>query len=57
MSQFKFIISADKWPSEYNVTASNWATGAARAIKEWKKKAGKGSRTDKMSIQGFKIKI
>lgn len=54
MPQFKFIIQGDKWPSEYNTEASNWATATARAVKAWRKKDGKGSRTQQISIKGYK---
>lgn len=55
--QFKFSIQADKWPSEYNVEATNWATATARAIRLWKSKEGKGSRSVSLNIKGFKINL
>lgn len=51
---YSVAISGDKWPSTYNVEASSWSTAIARAIREWKKKAGKGSRTTTLSIKAYK---
>jgi len=53
--QFRFIIQADRWPSEYNIEASNWATATARALRLWKTKDGKGSRTGQISIKAHKV--
>lgn len=55
MPTFRFTISGDRWPSEYNVEAGNWATATARAVREWRKKDGKGSRTNQLSIKGYKV--
>lgn len=57
MAQFKFIIQADRYPTEYNVEANSWHTACNRAVKEWKKSAGKGSRTQELNLKGFKIKL
>jgi hypothetical protein len=38
MKNFKVIIQADKYPTEYYIQASNIATAAARAIREWHKR-------------------
>lgn len=51
---FRTTIIADKYPMEYTVEASNWATAVARGVREWAKSKGKGSRTDKLSIRIFK---
>lgn len=53
--QFRFSITADRYPTEYTVEASNWATATARALRLWKTKAGKGSRSTQISIKGWKI--
>ena len=53
MTIYRVIIRADKYPTEYNVEASGWATGVARAIREWKKRF-KGSRTDELTIKAVK---
>ncbi len=55
MAQFRFIISADKWPVEKTVEAASWPTAVARATRVWKSKEGKGSRTLQITIKGFKI--
>jgi len=52
---FRFTIQADKWPNQYDVEASNWATAVARAVRAWKAKDGKGSRTGQLVIKGFKV--
>ena len=54
MKAFRVVITADKYPTEYIVEASNWATGIARAIREWAKKKGKGSRTEQITIRAYK---
>lgn len=54
MRTFKVIIQGNKYPSEYYVQASGWSTGVARAIKEWQKKKGKGTHTDKLRIVAVK---
>jgi len=55
--QYRFSISADKWPSEYAVEAGSWPTAAARAMRLWKSKEGKGSRTNQISIKGWKVGV
>lgn len=55
MPQFRFSISADKWPTEYTVEGSSWPVATARAMRLWKSKEGKGSRTQQISIKGWKI--
>lgn len=54
MITYRVRINAEKWPTEYTVQASNWATAIARAIKEWKHKDGKGSRTKEVSVKAWK---
>lgn len=53
--QFRFSISADKWPTEYSIEAGSWPAAVARAVRLWKSKEGKGSRTQKILIQGWKV--
>lgn len=53
MKTFRVTISADKYPSEYTVQATNWATAVARAVREWHKRF-KGSRTETLSIKAVK---
>ncbi len=55
MSQYRFTISGDRWASDFIVEATNWATGVARAVREWRKKEGKGSRTLQLTIKGYKV--
>jgi hypothetical protein len=55
MTTYRIKISADKWPTEFTVQASGWHTAISRAIKEWRKKAGKGSRTQELSIKAIKV--
>ncbi len=55
MAQFRFSISGDKWASDFTIQATNWATATARAVREWRKTEGKGSRTLQLNIKGIKI--
>ena len=55
MAQYRFTISGDRWASDYVVEATNWATGVARAVREWRKKEGKGSRTLQLNVKGHKV--
>lgn len=50
---YRIGITGDRYPTEYIVEASGWATAVARAIREWKKRF-KGSKTDKLIIRAFK---
>ena len=51
MKSFKAVIRADKYPSEYYIEASSWATATARAVRQWSKTKGKGSKTDSLHIR------
>ena len=53
MKTYRVQITGDRFPTEYIVQASGWATGVARAIKEWKTKF-KGSKTAKLRIVAMK---
>jgi hypothetical protein len=53
MITYRVSIIADRYPTEYFVQASGWATAVARAIREWKKKF-KGSRTQQLKINVIK---
>jgi len=46
---FRVNITGDKYPTDYNVEASNWGTAVSRAIREWKKRF-KGSRATTLKI-------
>ena len=50
MKIYRVSITGDRYPTEYAVQASGWATAASRAIKEWKKRF-KGSRTSELSVK------
>ena len=54
MRIYRVQIIADKYPCEYNVQASNWGTAISRAIREWSKEKGKGSRTEELRIKAIK---
>jgi hypothetical protein len=54
MTIFRVRVQADKYPVEFTVEATSWATAIARAIREWKKKNGKGSRTTEVSVKAWK---
>lgn len=53
MRVFRIKITADKYPTEYNVQATNFATAVARAIKEWRRRF-KGSRATQLNIVAIK---
>jgi hypothetical protein len=54
MKTYRVTITADKYPTEYIVSATGWATAIARAIREWKANKGKGSRTQLLSVRAVK---
>jgi len=54
MQTYSVQISGDKWPSTFTIEASGWGTAVARAVREWQKKVGRGSRTQQLSIKAFK---
>ena len=53
MKTYRVQVTGDRYPTEYIVTASGWATAVARAIREWKVKF-KGSKTQKLKIVAVK---
>jgi hypothetical protein len=55
MKIYKISITADKWPSDFTVEATGWATAVNRAIKEWKRSSGKGSRSETLFIKAIKF--
>jgi hypothetical protein len=54
MTQYRATISAGRYPLDFTVEASSWATATARAIKLWKKRF-KGDRTDELKIRIVKV--
>jgi hypothetical protein len=50
MKHFKVTITGDRFPTEYMVTGTSWATAAGRAVRLWQKRF-KGSRTPTLSIR------
>jgi hypothetical protein len=54
MRKYIATISADKYPLDFRVEASDWPTAAARAIKLWKKR-WPGSKTCELKIRISKI--
>lgn len=53
MRIYRVSIIADRYPTDYNVEASNWGTAVSRAIKEWQKRF-KGCRADQLRIRAIK---
>ena len=53
MKKFRVSIQADRYPTDYSVEATNWATAIARAIRKWQKQF-KGSRTKVLKINAVK---
>lgn len=54
MKTFRATISADRYPMDFTVQASDWPTAVARAVKLWKHRF-KGSRTDELKIRIVKV--
>lgn len=57
MKIYRVTVTADKYPSDYTIEASGWGTAAARAVREWKKQKGKGSRSETLSIKMIKFGV
>lgn len=59
MRVYRVIIRADKYPTEYSVQASNWATAAARGVREWherfKRKKVSGGEINIKVIRGGEL--
>lgn len=53
MKVYRITIRANKYPTDYNVQASNWGTAVARAIREWQKEF-KGSKATELHIKAIK---
>jgi hypothetical protein len=49
MNIYKATIYGDKYPTDYQVEASNWATASARSVREWQKRF-KGNRAKQIKI-------
>ena len=53
MTLFRITITGDRFPTDYNIEASGWATAIGRAVREWKKRF-KGSRVTELKIRAIK---
>jgi hypothetical protein len=56
MMLFNVQIMADRFPTEYNVEASDVTTAAARALRQWKKRF-RGSRAQEWNLRIVKANI
>lgn len=54
MKQYRATILGDKYPMDFSVEASNWATAAARLVRLWCKRF-KGSKTRTLTIKIYKV--
>jgi hypothetical protein len=54
MTYYRATITGGRYPTEYNVEASDWPTAAARALRQWKKRF-KGERTDTVKLQLVRV--
>lgn len=54
MKTYRATISADRYPLDFTVEASGWATATARAVRLWTKRF-KGSRASVINIRIVKI--
>jgi len=52
MKIYRIKIRGDKYPTEYVVQASSWATAVGRAVREWKVRF-KGNRTEELHITAY----
>lgn len=50
MAKYRATISADRFPLDFEVEASNWGTASQRAVNKWKKRF-KGSRATELKIR------
>ena len=53
MRIYRVRIIADRYPTEYSVNASSWATALARATREWQQRF-KGNRATQLNIKAWK---
>lgn len=55
MTTYRVTIQADRYPTEYTITASGWPAAISRAVREWKRsRVGKGSRTTELRVHAVK---
>lgn len=54
MKLYRITVTGDKYPTDYNIEASSWATAISRAVREWQKQKGKGSRTDELKVRALR---
>lgn len=54
MQTYRIQVTADRYPTEYAVEASNWATAVARGIRLWQKKF-KGTHAIELKISVVRI--
>jgi len=50
MKHYHATITGDKYPMDFTVEASSWATAVSRATRLWQKRF-KGSRAESLSIR------
>ena len=55
MKTYRATIIGDRYPMDFTVEASGWATAAARAVRLWSKRF-KGSRADELKIRIVRVK-
>lgn len=55
-TSYRITITGDRYPTAYDVQATNWATAVARGVKAWRK-AFKGAKTDCLRIIAIKQKV
>ncbi len=53
MRVYRIRVTGDRYPTDFNVEASGWATAVGRAVREWQKKF-KGSRASEIKIRAIK---
>jgi len=53
-ASYKITITGDRYPTEYNISASNWKQAIGKAIVQWKQRF-KGNRTNELRILAVKL--
>lgn len=53
MRKYRVSITADRYPTNYEVNASGWGTAISRAVRQWKKRFS-GSRATEIKIHAIK---
>ena len=59
MRDYRITVAANRYPTDFNVKATNWQTAASRGIREWREKFARENTGDVLTlriIRGAEIK-